>query len=116
MSNRQLTILGIAAGGMLVWAILQARWVSVPSVTSSSAVYLLQGLPLEKITHIVIGTEAKKDKNRPPAENLKTLTETDPNMFTLVRRGLGYVIQEKEYYSLIHIWEKYTFCQEMAKK
>lgn len=98
MSNRQLTILGIAAGCMLIWAILQARWASVPSVTSSSSVYLLQGLPLERITHIVIGAESQKDKDRQPAENLETLFETDPNMFTLVRGGRGYVIQEKDGY------------------
>ncbi|GEM_PF-3930654 len=98
MSNKQLTILGIVAGGMLVWAILQARWASAPSATSSRAVYLLQGLPLEQTTHIVIGTDLRRDKDRKPAQNLDSLFESDPNTFTLVRRGRGYVIQEKDGY------------------
>lgn len=98
MSNRQLTILGIAAGGMLVWAILQARWASVPSATSSSPVYLLQGLSLERITHMVIGTDLQRDKDRKPARDLASLFEADPNTFAIVRRGRGYVIQEKDEY------------------
>jgi uncharacterized protein DUF4340 len=98
MSNRQLTILGIAAGGMLVWAILQAHWASVPSATSSSPVYLLQGLSLERITQMVIGTDLQRDTDRKPARDLGSLFESDPNMITLVRSGRGYVISEKDEY------------------
>ncbi|MHC4558996.1 MAG: DUF4340 domain-containing protein [Planctomycetota bacterium] len=56
MSNRKLTILGIVAVFMVLWAAVQSRVSNRPKAESDRPVYLIQGLDPAGIDSIVLGT------------------------------------------------------------
>ena len=55
MSNKNLTILGIVAVLMVVWAIVQSRVSSRTGAESKGPSYLILGLDTSKIGSIVVG-------------------------------------------------------------
>jgi hypothetical protein len=68
MSDRKLTILGIAAVVAVLWAVIQARVSNRPRSEANRPVYLIQGLDPAHIDTIVVGKPAeavtlKRDKN-----------------------------------------------------
>jgi len=56
MSNKKLTILGIVAVVMVLWAVLQSRISNRPGAEPARPVYLIQGLDPSGVDSIVIGT------------------------------------------------------------
>ena len=56
MSNRNLTILAVAAVVMLTWAVVQSRLVQRKMGQASTKGILLQGLATDDIDAIVLGT------------------------------------------------------------
>jgi hypothetical protein len=78
MSNRKLTILGIVAVLMVLWAVTQSYVSKNPGSGSDKTTYLIQGLDPSTIDSIVIG----KGKAA----------------FTLKRQGNGFVVVEKDNY------------------
>jgi len=65
MSNRKLTILGIVAVLMVIWAYVQSQISNKPRTKPNKPVYLIQGLDPEDIGSIILGT----------AENTVTLKQ-----------------------------------------
>ncbi len=68
MSDKKLTILGIAAVVAVLWAVIQARVSNRPRSEADRPVYLIQGLDPADIDTIVVGKAAdavtlKRDKN-----------------------------------------------------
>jgi hypothetical protein len=57
MSDKKLTILGIVAVFMVIWAVVQSRVSSRPSMETEGPSYLIQGLDPADIDSIVIGTD-----------------------------------------------------------
>jgi len=55
MSNRKLTILGIVAVLMVIWAVVQSRISSRPRAQPEAPAYLIQGLDPAHISSIVLG-------------------------------------------------------------
>ncbi len=56
MSNKKLTVLGIAAVLMVIWALVQARIISnKPKAEPTGPIYLIQGLEPADIARIVVG-------------------------------------------------------------
>jgi len=55
MSDKKLTILGIVAVCMVVWAVIQSRISNKPRTASDKPAYLIQGLDPSDIDSIVIG-------------------------------------------------------------
>jgi hypothetical protein len=78
MSNKKLTILGIVAVLMVLWAVMQSYVSNNPGSGSDKTTYLIQGLDPSVIDSIVIG----KGKAA----------------FTLKRQGSGFVVVEKDNY------------------
>jgi hypothetical protein len=78
MSNRKLTILGIVAACMVVWAVVQSRISNRPRTAPDEPTYLIQGLNLARIGKIVVGT--------------------GEDAVTLARRGRGFVVANKDNY------------------
>jgi hypothetical protein len=62
MNNQKLTILGVVAAAMLVWAIFQAQWANRKPPQPDVPKYLIQGLAQDKIAAIEL--TAEKDKVR----------------------------------------------------
>jgi hypothetical protein len=56
MSNRKLTILGIVAVLMVIWAVLQSRISNRPKTEPDKPAYLIQGLEPADIGSIILGT------------------------------------------------------------
>ncbi|MFC1792055.1 DUF4340 domain-containing protein [Planctomycetota bacterium] len=56
MSNKKLTILGIVAVLMVLWAMVQSRISNKPGAESTGPVYLIQGFDPSGVDSIVIGT------------------------------------------------------------
>ncbi|MCH8119425.1 MAG: DUF4340 domain-containing protein [Planctomycetes bacterium] len=56
MSNRKLTILGIVAVFMVIWAVVQSRVSNRPKVETDGLAYLIQGLDPADIDSIVLKT------------------------------------------------------------
>jgi hypothetical protein len=56
MSNKKLTILGIVAVLMVLWAVLQSRISNKPGAEPARPVYLIQGFDPSGVDSIVIGT------------------------------------------------------------
>lgn len=81
MSNRKLTVLGIVAVLMVVWAVFQSRISSRPKAGPDRPVYLIQGLEPADIDSIVLGT-----------------TE---NVVTLKRRRGSFVVVDKDNYPAV---------------
>jgi hypothetical protein len=78
MSNKKLTILGVVAVLMVLWAVTQSYVSNNPGSGSDKMTYLIQGLDPSVIDSIVIG----KGKAA----------------FTLKRQGNGFVVVEKDNY------------------
>ncbi len=78
MSDRKLTILGIVAVFMVIWAVVQSRVSNRPKVETDGPAYLLWGLDPADIDSIV----------------LKTSEET----VTLKRQQRGFVVVNKDNY------------------
>jgi Domain of unknown function (DUF4340) len=78
MSDKKLTILGILAAVMVLWAIVQSRVSSQTSVEPKGPVYLIQGLDPADIGTIIIGKGKKA--------------------VTLKRTDSGFVVASKENY------------------
>ena len=78
MSNKKLTILGIVAAGMIVWAAVQSKISSRPAATAMGGAYLLQGLDPSAIGSIVV--------------------QADGNSITLARQGEAFVVVNKDNY------------------
>ncbi len=69
MSDKKLTILGIVAVVMVLWATIQSRLSNRTGTESGEPVYLIQGLDTDEIGSIVLGTgddavTLKRDKGR----------------------------------------------------
>jgi len=98
MSNRKLTILGIAAVCMVIWAVVQSHISSRPRAELDTPTYLIQGLDPADIGSIVLGT----------GENAVTLT----------RRGGHFVVVNKDNYSAVasKINELITSCLDIRTK
>ena len=78
MSNKNLTILGIVAVVMVLWAVLQSRISNRPGAEPARPVYLIQGFDPSAVDSIVIGTGEAA--------------------FTLKRRQSGFVVVDKDNY------------------
>jgi hypothetical protein len=78
MSNKKITILGIVAVVMVLWAVLQSRISNRPGAEPARPVYLIQGLDPSGVDSIVIGTGEAA--------------------FTLKRRKSGFVVVDKDNY------------------
>jgi len=78
MSNKNLTILGIVAVVMVLWAVVQSRISNRPGAEPTRPVYLIQGLDPSGVDSIVIGTGEAA--------------------FTLKRRQSGFVVVDKDNY------------------
>ena len=78
MSNKNLTILGIVAVIMVLWAMVQSRISNRPGAEPDRPVYLIQGLDPARVDSIVIGT--------------------GDAAFTLKRRNNGFVVVDKDNY------------------
>ncbi len=78
MSNKKLTILGILAVLMVLWAMMQSRISEKTGAESTGPVYLIQGLDPSGVDSIVIGTGEAA--------------------FTLKRQKSGFVVADKDNY------------------
>jgi len=78
MSNKNLTILGIVAVVMVLWAVVQSRISNRSGAEPDKPVYLIQGLDPARVDSIVIGTGEAA--------------------FTLKRRNNGFVVVDKDNY------------------
>ncbi len=78
MSNKKLTILGIVAVLMVLWAVLQTRISDKPGAEPARPVYLIQGLDPSGVDSIVLGTGEAA--------------------FTLKRLKSGFVVVDKDNY------------------
>ena len=78
MSNKKLTILGIVAVVMVLWAVLQTRISDKPGAEPARPVYLIQGFDPSGVDSIVIGTGEAA--------------------FTLKRLKSGFVVVDKDNY------------------
>jgi len=78
MSNKNLTILGIVAAVMVLWAVVQSRISNRPGAEPTRPVYLIQGFDPSGVDSIVIGT--------------------GEDAFTLKRRQNGFVVVDKDNY------------------
>ena len=78
MSNKKLTILGIVAVVMVLWAVVQSRISNKPGAEPDRPVYLIQGFNPSGVDSIVIGTGEEA--------------------FTLKRRKSGFVVIDKDNY------------------
>jgi len=78
MSNKNLTILGIVAVVMVLWAVVQSRISNRPGAEPARPVYLIQGFDPSAVDSIVIGTGEAA--------------------FTLKRRQSGFVVVDKDNY------------------
>ena len=56
MSDKKLTVLGIVAVVMVIWAVVQSRVSSRPKVETDRPAYLIQGLDPADVDSIVVGT------------------------------------------------------------
>ena len=78
MSNKNLTILGIVAVVMVLWAVVQSHISNRSGAEPDKPVYLIQGLDPARVDSIVIGTGEAA--------------------FTLKRRNNGFVVVDKDNY------------------
>jgi hypothetical protein len=78
MSDRKLTLLGIVAVFMVIWAVVQSRVSNRPKVGTDRPAYLIQGLDPADIDSIVLGTGEDE--------------------VTLKRQGRGFVVANKDNY------------------
>ena len=78
MSNKKLTILGIVAVVMVLWAVLQSRISNRPGAEPDRPVYLIQGFDPSGVDSIVLGT--------------------GEDAFTLKRLKSGFVVVDKDNY------------------
>jgi len=78
MSNRKLTILGVVAVFMVLWAVVQSRVSNRPAAERDAPVYLIQGLEPSGIGSIVLGA--------------------GEDAVTLKRRENGFVVVSKDNY------------------
>ena len=78
MNNKKLTILGIVAVVMVLWAVLQSRISNRPGAEPDRPVYLIQGFDPSGVDSIVIGTGEEA--------------------FALKRRTSGFVVVDKDNY------------------
>src|SRR4030042_569057 len=78
MSNKKLTIWGIGAVVMVLWAVVQSRISNRPGAEPDRPVYLIQGLDPARVDSIVMGTGKAA--------------------FTLKRRQNGFVVVDKDNY------------------
>jgi hypothetical protein len=95
MSNRKLTILGIVAVLMVVWAVVQSRISSRRKAESDRPVYLIQGLNPADIDSIALGTSE--------------------NVVTLKRQRGRFVVVDKDNYPAVasKINELITSCLDI---
>ena len=78
MNNKKLTILGIVAVVMVLWAVLQSHISDRPGAEPDRPVYLIQGFDPSGVDSIVVGTGEAA--------------------FTLKRRTSGFVVVDKDNY------------------
>jgi len=78
MSDKKLTLLGIVAVFMVIWAVVQSRVSNRPKVGTDRPAYLIQGLDPADIDSIVLGTGEDE--------------------VTLKRQGRGFVVVNKDNY------------------
>jgi hypothetical protein len=95
MSSKNLTILGIVAVLMVVWAAIQSRVSSRPGTEPEGPSYLILGLDTSDIGSIVVGT--------------------GQDAVTLKRRGAGFVVTNKDDYPAVmsKISELITSCLDI---
>jgi len=95
MSNKNLTILGVAAVLMVVWAAIQSRVSSRPGTGSEWPSYLILGLDTSDIGGIVVGT--------------------GQDAVTLKRKGTDFVVTNKDNYPAVtsKISELITSCLDI---
>ena len=95
MSNKNLTILGIVAVLMVVWAIVQSRVSSRTGAESKGPSYLILGLDTSKIGSIVVGK--------------------GQDTVTLKREGIDFVVTNKDNYPAVtsKISELITSCLDI---
>ena len=95
MSNKNLTILGIVAVLMVVWAVVQSRVSSRPGTGTQGPSYLIPGLDTSDIGGIVVGT--------------------GQDVVTLKRGGTGFVVANKDGYPAVtsKISELITSCLDI---
>jgi hypothetical protein len=75
MNSRKLSILAAVAAVMVVWAVMQARHANQPAPASGAATYLIQGLDLDGIARIMIGTGEKAVKLRRQAKGFEVVNK-----------------------------------------
>jgi hypothetical protein len=78
MSNKKLTILGIVAVAMVLWAVIQSNISNKAGSEPAGPTYLIQGFDPSAVDSIVIGK--------------------DEDAFTLKRHGNGFVVVNKDNY------------------
>jgi len=78
MSDKKLTLLGIVAVFMVIWAVVQSRVSNRPKVGTDRPAYLIQGLDPADIDSIILGTGEDE--------------------VTLKRQGSGFVVVNKNNY------------------
>ena len=95
MSNKNLTILGVVAVLMVIWAVVQSRVSSRPGTESQGPSYLIPGLDTSDIGSILVGT--------------------GQDVVTLKRSGADFVVINKEGYPAVtgKISELITSCLDI---
>jgi hypothetical protein len=78
MSNKKLTILGIVAVLMVLWAVIQSGISNRPGVETTGPTYLIQGFDPSGVGSIIVGT--------------------GEDAFTLKNQRSGFVIADKGNY------------------
>ncbi len=78
MSNKKLTILAVVAGLTVLWAVVQSRVANTRTIQTDEIAYLIQGLRLDKIDAIILGT--------------------GEDAVSLKRQGNGFVVASKDDY------------------
>ena len=79
MSNRNLTILGLLAAGMVVWAVVQSHISGKPYASTNVAAYLIQGLDPDQIVDI-------------------NISSSDGDKVKLTRRGSKFFVADRDNY------------------
>ncbi len=115
MSDKKLTILGIVAVGMVIWAVAQSRISNKPRTVSDKPAYLIQGLETRDIDSIVVavaddevtlkrqaGYFAVANKDNYPAE-MKQINELIANCLDI--QTTQFITEKKENHETLGLTE-----------
>jgi len=115
MSDKKLTILGIVAVGMVIWAVVQSRISNKPRTVSDKPAYFIQGLETKDIDSIVVGVGddevtlkrqagyfAVANKDNYPAE-MKQINELITNCLDI--QTTQFVTEKKENHETLGLTE-----------